>query len=72
MDGAALSLAAAAGAQVVALNPAYRFAAPVNVGGAAETGTVVVTFSGAGSLSTISVLTQGVANEDYTQAPGGS
>ena len=69
---AALSLAAAAAAQVVALKPAYRFAAPVNVGGAAETGTVVVTFSGAGSLSVINVLTQGVANEDYTQAPGGS
>jgi hypothetical protein len=69
---AVLSLAAVAGAQVVPLHPAYKFAAPANVGGAAETGTVAVTISSAGSLSNIGVLTQGVPNQDFTQAPGGS
>jgi hypothetical protein len=70
--GAGFLLAAVAGAQVVALKPAYKFASPVNVGGAAEAGTVVVTLSGAGSLSTINVLTQGVANQDFMLAAGGT
>ena len=70
--GAVLSLAAVAGAQVVPLKPAYKFAAPANVGGAPESGTVTVTITATGSLSTIGVLTQGVANQDFTQAPGGS
>jgi hypothetical protein len=70
--GTAFSLAAVAGAQVVALKPAYQFASPVNVGAAAESGTVLVTVSGSGSLNAIDVLTQGVANQDFTLAAGGS
>jgi len=59
-------------AQVVPLNPAYQFAAPVSVGAAAETGTVVVTISGVGSLSAIHVLTQGIPIQDFTLASGGN
>ena len=65
-------LTAGSGAQVVPLTPAYKFAAPVTVGGAAETGTVGVAISGSGSLGSIEVLTQGVANQDFTAAAGGS
>ena len=70
--GALVSLAGIAAAQVVALKPAYKFASPVSVGAAAETGTVVVTMSGSGSLNATNVLTQGVANQDFTLAAGGS
>jgi len=70
--GIAFSLAAVAGAQAAALNPAYKFASAVTVGAAAETGSVVVAISGSGSLNTINVLTQGVANQDFTLAAGGS
>ena len=70
--GATVALALAAGAAVVPLTPAYKFAAPANVGGTAESGTATVTLSGAGTLSTIEVLTQGVANQDFTAAAGGS
>lgn len=70
--GVAFSLAAVAGAQVVALKPAYKFASPVSIGAPAEAGMVVVTISGSGSLNTINVLTQGVANQDFTLAAGGS
>ena len=70
--GTVFSLAAVAGAQVTPLNPAYKFASPVSVGAAAETGTVIVSISSPGSLNTINVLTQGVANQDFTLAAGGS
>lgn len=69
---AGFALAATAGAQVSPLTPAYHFATPANVGGAAESGTAVVTISGAGSLSAINVLTQGNPNQDFTFAAGGS
>ena len=69
---ALFALSSYAGAQVVPLSPAYQFAAPVSVGAAAEIGTVVVTVAGAGSLSAIHVLTQGIPNQDFTLAPGGS
>ena len=70
--GTVFSLAAVAAAQVTPLNPAYKFASPVSVGAAAETGTVIVSISSPGSLATINVLTQGVANQDFTLAAGGS
>jgi large repetitive protein len=77
--GVGLSLASAvfaltpnAGAQAVPLTPAYVFATSVNVGAAAEAGTATVKISGAGSLSAINVLTQGVAAQDFTVAAGGS
>jgi hypothetical protein len=54
------------------LKPAYKFASPASVGAAAEAGTVVVTISGPGSLNAIDVLTQGVANQDFTLAAGGT
>jgi large repetitive protein len=64
--------AAAAGAQVALLTPAYKFATPAVVGAAAEFGTAVVTISGSGSLGAIKVLMQGIANQDFTIAAGGS
>ncbi|MGA1981957.1 MAG: hypothetical protein ABSG84_05755 [Acidobacteriaceae bacterium] len=70
--GALFSLAAVAGAQVTPLNPAFKFASPVSVGAAAETGTVIVSISSTGSLNAINVLTQGVVNQDFTLAAGGS
>src|ERR1017187_9679911 len=60
------------GAQVVPLYRAYHFAAPGGVGAAAATGTVLVTASANGSLSAIRVLTQGIPNQDFTLAAGGS
>jgi hypothetical protein len=68
---AALVLAPAMEAQVALLTPAYKFATPQTVGAAPESGTAVVTISGAGTLGSISVLTQGVAGLDFT-AVGGS
>ena len=70
--GTVFSLAAVAGAQVVALKPAYKFASPASVGGAAEAGAAVVTISGSGSLNAINVLTQGVESQDFVLAAGGS
>jgi sugar lactone lactonase YvrE len=70
--GTVFSLAAVAAAQLTPLTPAYKFASPVSVGAAAETGTVIVSISTSGSLNTINVLTQGVANQDFALAAGGS
>ncbi|HEV2618367.1 MAG TPA: hypothetical protein VGU23_00345, partial [Acidobacteriaceae bacterium] len=53
-------------------SPAYKFAAPVNVGGTAESGTATVVISAAGTLSAVNVVTQGVAGEDFALAAGGS
>jgi sugar lactone lactonase YvrE len=72
LAGAMLLWAGAAGAQVALLTPAFKFATPAGVGAAAEAGTAVVTISGAGSLNAIQVLTQGVANQDFTVGAGGS
>src|ERR1019366_879996 len=57
-------------AATVPMASAYHFAAPVSVGGAAEAGTATVTLSGAGMLSTINVLTQGIPNQDFTLGVG--
>ncbi len=69
---AVFALSPHTGAQVVPLYPAYQFAAPGGVGAAAATGTVLVTASANGSLSAIRVLTQGIPNQDFTLAAGGS
>jgi sugar lactone lactonase YvrE len=57
---------------VLPVQQAYQFASPVSLGAAAETGIVTVSISGAGSISSINVLTQGIPNQDYTFAAGGS
>jgi sugar lactone lactonase YvrE len=59
-------------AATVPVASAYHFASPVNVGGAAEAGTVTVVFSGAGTLNRINVLTQGIPNQDFTLGAGSS
>ena len=51
---------------------AYQFAAPAQVGGASEAGTATVTMSEAGTLGSITVVTQGVLNQDFAVAAGGS
>ncbi|MGA1984234.1 MAG: Ig-like domain repeat protein [Acidobacteriaceae bacterium] len=56
----------------VLLTPAFRFTSPVSLGSTAEAGTVTVMVSGAGTLNTISVLTQGIPNQDFTFGAGGS
>jgi hypothetical protein len=66
------TLAAKAGAQFVPLTPAYHFAPSVNVGAAAEIGIVTVEMSSMGSLSAINIVTQGIPNQDFTFAAGGS
>ena len=58
--------------QVVMLTPAYQFALPVAVGGPAEAGMATVRFSATGSVSAIKVLTQGIPNQDFAFAAGGS
>jgi hypothetical protein len=58
--------------QVVLLAPAYRFAASVSVGGTAEVGSATINISRTGSLSAINVVTQGIPNQDFTLAAGGS
>jgi hypothetical protein len=57
---------------VLPLQQAYQFASPVSLGAAAETGIVTVRISGAGSISSINVLTQGIQNQDFIPASGGS
>ncbi len=57
------------GAQVGLLTPAYTFAT-ANVGSPAEAETVPVAISAAGTLSAIEVLTQGIANQDFTAGAG--
>ena len=51
---------------------AYQFASPVSLGSAAETGIVTVMISSTGSLNEIKVLTQGIPNQDFIPASGGS
>src|ERR1039457_3498557 len=51
---------------------AYQFAAPAQVGGASEAGMATVTMSAAGTLGTITVVTQGAPNQDFSYAAGGS
>ena len=70
--GAVCALAPAARAALLPTTPAYKFAATANVGGAAESATVVVTISESASLGAINVVTQGIANADFTAAGGGS
>jgi len=72
LGSVALALAPIAGAQAGPITPAYHFAAAANVGAAAEPGTATVTISSAGSLSAVNVLTQGIANQDFTLAGGGT
>src|ERR1700722_20664011 len=57
------ALGPTANAQAVPVTPAFQFVTPGNVGGAAESGTAVVTISAAGSLSAINVVTQGIPNQ---------
>lgn len=57
---------------VLPVQQAYQFASPVSLGAAAETGIVTVRISGAGSISSINVLTQGIPNQDFIPASGGS
>jgi len=71
LAGTACSLALSAGAQVALLTPAYQFAASANVG-TAETATVTVPITAAGSLSAVKVTTQGVAGQDFTFASNGT
>jgi sugar lactone lactonase YvrE len=59
-------------AAVVPVASAYRFGASVSLGGAAEAGTATIMISGAGTLSTINVLTLGISNQDFTLGVGGS
>jgi hypothetical protein len=65
-------LAPGLGAQVPLLMPAYGFATPETLGTAAQSGVVDVTISAAGDVSSIKVLTQGVAGKDFTRGAGGS
>ena len=69
MAGVVFALTPGAGAAVA---PAYQFAAPAQVGGASEAGTATVTMSAAGTLGTITVVTQGAPNQDFSYAAGGS
>jgi large repetitive protein len=66
------ALAATAGAQLGPTAPAYHFAASVTVGAAAETGIATVKIAGTGSLGALQILTQGIPNQDFTLAAGGS
>src|ERR1017187_7871442 len=59
-------------AAVVPVASAYRFGASVSLGGAAEAGTATIMISGAGTLSTINVLTLGISNQDFRLGVGGS
>jgi large repetitive protein len=58
--------------QVAPLTPAYKFAASVTIGAAVELGTATVKISSTGSISAISVLAQGIANQDFVLGTGGS
>jgi predicted secreted protein len=71
MAGMVFALTSGAGAAAPAPG-AYQFAAPAQVGGASEAGMVPVTMSAAGTLGTITVITQGVPNQDFSYAAGGS
>ena len=55
-----------------AATPAYQFAAPAQVGGASEAGAATVAISAAGTLGTITVVTQGAAGQDFSYTAGGS
>ena len=63
---------ASASAAFVPQMPAYRFASSLSVGGTPEIGLVTVRISETGNLGAIHVVTQGVPNQDFTIATGGS
>lgn len=65
-----LSLPAMAGVWIPG-TPTHRFAGPVKVG-AEVTETTTVTIMSSGRLGEVRVLTQGVSNQDYSLAPGGT
>jgi predicted secreted protein len=69
--GTMLGAAATAEAQVPLSTAAFQFANQVNVGGAAEAGTAQVQITVAGTLSSIAVVTQGIAGQDFQAAGGG-
>jgi hypothetical protein len=72
MAGMVFALTPGAGAAAVLQAGAYQFAAPAQVNGASEAGMATVTMSAAGTLGTITVVTQGAPNQDFSYAAGGS
>ena len=71
MAGMVFALTPGAGAAAVLQAGAYQFAAPAQVNGASEAGMATVTMSAAGTLGTITVVTQGAPNQDFSYAAGG-
>src|ERR1017187_5832325 len=72
MEGMVFFLTPGAGAAALLQAGAYQFAAPAQVNGASEAGMATVTMSAAGTLGTITVVTQGAPNQDFSYTAGGN